>query len=75
MTLRAMFDGNGEADALIAFRAVSDDGGVDADQFAAIVHQRAAGIAGVDGGVGLDEVFVLLDSEIGPAAWRSRCPW
>ena len=33
-----------------------DDGGVDADDFAARVDQRAAAVAGVEGGVGLDHV-------------------
>ena len=37
----------------------SDDEGVDADQFAVGVDERAAGVAGVDGGVGLDEVARL----------------
>ena len=45
-------DGDGEADVLGA----GDDGGVDADDLAAGVDQRPAGVAGVDGGVGLDEV-------------------
>ena len=31
-----------------------------------VIDQRAAGVAGVDGGVGLDEVFDLLDAQ--PAA-------
>src|SRR6185295_302497 len=43
-------DGNGEADAL----SLQADGGVDADHFAGDVHEGTAGIAGVDGGVGLD---------------------
>ncbi len=34
------------------------DGGVDADDLAVHVEQRAAGVAPVDGGVGLDEVVV-----------------
>ncbi len=38
-----------------------DDGAVDADQAALRVHQRAAGIAHVDGGVGLDEILVAGD--------------
>ena len=33
------------------------DGGVEADDFAAEVHERAAAVAGVDGGVGLNEVL------------------
>jgi hypothetical protein len=35
-----------------------DDQGVDADHFAVEVEQRAAGIAAVDGGVGLDVVVI-----------------
>ena len=41
--------------------------GVDADQFAAQIHQRAAGIAGIDGGVGLDEVLVAVGVDAGAA--------
>src|SRR5581483_5642269 len=51
-------DGDGETDALIT-AAAAEDGGVDADQTAFRIHERAAGVAGVDGGVGLDEVFVI----------------
>ena len=47
-------DRRGEADAL---RAAAADGGVDADDLAVDVEQRAAGVAEVDGGVGLDEVL------------------
>ncbi len=50
--------GHGESDALIAGR-LREDGGVDADDFAVHVEQRAAGVAGIDGGVGLDEVLEL----------------
>src|ERR1017187_2557925 len=53
---------NGEADALIAFGTVREDGGIDADQFTAIVDQRSTGVAGVDRRVGLDEIFVSLDA-------------
>ena len=45
-------DRDGEADAL----AVAGDRGVDADDLAARVEQRAAAVAGVDRRVGLDEV-------------------
>src|SRR6056297_188389 len=51
--------GHGEADAHVAAGA-GDDGRVDADELAAQVHQRAAGVARVDGGVGLDEVLVAV---------------
>ena len=57
--------GHGEADADIA-AARRDDGGVDADQLALGVDQRAAGVAGVDGRVGLDEVLVAAARD--PAA-------
>ena len=53
-------DGDGEADALCG----AGLGGVDADDLAVAVEQRAAGVAGVDGGVGLDEVRA--------AGWRRR---
>ncbi len=47
--------GNGES--CTGERAVAgNDERVDADQFAVRVDQRSAGVAGVDGGVGLDEV-------------------
>ena len=45
--------GNGKADAGVLAHA-GEDHGVDADDFAVPVHQRAAGVAGIDGGVGLD---------------------
>ena len=59
-------DRDGEANADVA--AVGrQDRGVDAHQLAAQVHQRAAGVAGVDGGVGLDEILVALDAQPGAA--------
>ena len=45
-------DGDGEADAL----AVGDDRGVDADHGAVGGDERPTRVAGVDGGIGLDEV-------------------
>src|ERR1019366_1732224 len=57
--------GNGETDALIAFGTVREDGGIDADQFTAMVDQRSAGVAGGDGRVGLDEVFVGFNAQVG----------
>ena len=45
ITWRARFAGNREADALAAAGTVRNDGGVDADQFAAIIDERAAGIS------------------------------
>src|ERR1039458_8845509 len=58
---------NGKTDALIPFRPIGQDGGVDADQFAAVIHQRAARVAGVDRRIGLNEVFVVFDAQIGAA--------
>ena len=55
-------DGGGrqrEADTLES-AAAGVNGGVDADHFAGHIHERAAGIAGVDGGVGLDEALELM---------------
>ena len=63
-------DGNGESDAFIAARSVRKDGGVDADQFAAIVHQRAAGIARINRRIGLDEIFVIFDAQVAAVQWR-----
>src|SRR5262249_42443685 len=40
---------------------------VDADESAFSVYQRATGVAGIDGGVGLDEVFVV-QSESGTSS-------
>ena len=57
-------DRDGEADADVA-AAARQDGGVDAHQFAAQIHQRAAGIAGIDGGVGLDEVLIAVGVDAG----------
>ena len=57
----AVLRGDGEAEAL----GREDDGGVDADDFAAGVDERAAGVAGVEGGVGLDDV---VDEPAGGAA-------
>src|SRR5207247_1784443 len=47
-------NGNGEADALGA----GADGHVDADQFTVDVDERAARVARVDAGVGLDQLLV-----------------
>src|SRR6185312_13323611 len=54
---------NGEADTLIA-AGTAQDGGVDADQTAINIDKRTAGIAGVDGGIGLDEVFIIFDAHV-----------
>ena len=39
--------------------------GVDADQLADRVDQGAAGVAAIDGRIGLDEIYVLADGQIG----------
>ena len=66
-------DRDGEADADVAAGA-RQDGAVDADQLAPEIHQRAAGVAGVDRGVGLDEVLVavLVDAGAAQAADDAR---
>src|SRR4029078_2845557 len=48
---------DGEPDSLVA-AALAEDGGVDPDQLAARVDERAAGVARIDGRVGLNEVLV-----------------
>ncbi|CDN45284.1 hypothetical protein BN871_HA_00060 [Paenibacillus sp. P22] len=55
---------NREADAL----RVRADGGIDADDFAVHVDQRTAGVAGVDGGVRLQQMLVVPS---GAAGFRS----
>ena len=49
--------GNGEPDARVV-AGVRGDQRVDADKLALVIHQRAAGIAGVDGRIGLNHVRV-----------------
>ncbi len=49
---------HGEADALRA-HGLGIDSGVHADDLAGHVDERAAGVAGVDGGIGLDEALEL----------------
>ena len=44
-----------------------EDRGVDAHQLAAQIHQRAAGVAGIDGGVGLNEILVAVRVDAGAA--------
>src|SRR5690606_37051902 len=51
--------GNGETDADVAAGA-RQDGGVHANEPAAQVDERAAGVARVDGRVGLDEILEVL---------------
>ena len=65
---------NGEADADRA-AAAAENRRVDADQLTGHVDQRAAGIAGIDRGVGLDEEAEVgnADMRCGPAP--KRCRW
>ena len=49
---------HGKPDALVAVR-LSEDGGVDADDFTIHVQQGSARVARVDSSVGLDEVLEL----------------
>ena len=64
--------GDGEAQADVAGHAALDveAGGVDAHQLAAQVDQRAARVAGVDGGIGLDEVLVAHAGHVAAAHRR-----
>ena len=56
--------GDRKADALRAAGARIDRG-VDAGELAGHVDQRAAGIAGIDRGIGLDEELVVGDADLG----------
>jgi hypothetical protein len=56
---RGDIDRQGKADALIA-AAARGNHRVDADHLAVVIQQRAARVAGVDGGIGLDEALELL---------------
>ena len=59
MTARDHVDWDREADADVAAGA-RDDRGVDADELAVQVDERAAGVAGIDRRVGLNEVLERL---------------
>ena len=54
---------DGETDALRA-AALGENRAVDPDQVSARVDQCAAGVAGVDRRIGLDEVFEPVDSQL-----------
>jgi sulfide:quinone oxidoreductase len=60
-------DGDGETDAHIP-AAARENGGVHAHRLAADVEQRSTRIAGIDGGIGLDEIFVIGDATNIPAS-------
>jgi len=55
-------DGDGKADTHIAATA-TDDKGVNADYLSIKIEQRPAGIAGIYGGIGLDEIFISGEAE------------
>ena len=65
---------DGEAHALIAATA-RQDGRIDPDQVSVHVHQGPAGVAGVNGGIGLDEIFVVLHPHSRPACGAHDSPW
>src|SRR5690606_17096158 len=57
-----------EADSLgRASPAALGHGGVDADELAAGVDERASGISDIDRRVGLDEILNIRETELGPA--------
>ena len=53
---------NGEAYTLIP-SAPGKNRCVDSDQLATSIDERAARVSGIDGGIGLDEVFIVFDSQ------------
>src|SRR5580704_9625245 len=55
---------HGKADTLRT-HGLGIDGGVHADDLAGHVHERTAGVAGVNGGVGLDEALELVGEAAG----------
>src|SRR5262249_44781491 len=57
---------DGEPDALIS-AALAEDPGVDADELAPSVDERSAGVPWIDRGVGLYEVFVVGEANVGAA--------
>jgi len=56
-------DGNREGQTLIAAGAAVNLR-VDADHLAVEIEQRPAGVAGIDGGVGLDERHVVIAGQV-----------
>src|SRR5262245_26978003 len=56
-----------KADSLVTTGTTREDRGIDSDQVAFVIHQRTAGVAGVDGRVGLDEVFDFFDTQVAAA--------
>jgi hypothetical protein len=66
ITIFIMFDGIAKPMPMLPPGA-RQDRGVDADELAAQIHERAAGIAGIDRRVGLDEVLVAFRVDAGAA--------
>ena len=44
--------------------------GVDAHQIAVRIDERAAGVAEIDGGIGLNEILEGREPELAAARWR-----
>ena len=44
-----------------------NDGGIDADDFPAQIEERAARVAGIDRGVGLNKIFIAREINVLPA--------
>ncbi len=59
-------DGDGEADADIP-AGTAENRGRYADQAAFYINERAPGIAGIDRGIGLDEILIIGDAKAAPA--------
>ena len=57
-------DGNRKTDPFGSAGGAVQHGGVDADQVALRVDERAAGIAEIDGGIGLNEILESRESEL-----------
>ena len=57
--------GHGQADALEA-AGLTLDRGIDADDLAGQIDERTAAVAGIDGGIRLQEVFVHVHVQAGP---------
>src|SRR5205823_265627 len=64
--IASQIDRYGEADTLKA-AAAAQDGGIDPDQAPLDIDQRTAGVAHIDRGIGLDEVFVSVNAKAAAA--------
>jgi len=65
---------NGKSDSLIASGAVRQNRRVDSHQLAAIIDQARRRNFPIDRRIRLDEILVVLDSEVAASLWRLRCP-